>query len=162
MIDPTTAIRAPGIALFTRPSPRIVARTATDTTSVGTLVLVGIARSVSAKPWIVPPFVSVIASMPPTWPIATWRPTPVRNPTSTLRDRKLAMKPSLRSRAAISRTAHMSAASEASATYSGVCATAPIARSPVARIAAVAESAPTTRWRDDPKIAKTRIGTSSV
>ncbi len=56
----------------------------------------------------------------------------------------------------------MSAATEASCTYSGDWATAPDARRPVARIAAVAESAPTTRWRDEPKIAKTRMGRRSV
>jgi hypothetical protein len=37
-----------------------------------------------------------------------------------------------------------------------------MATSPVARIAAVAESAPTTRWRDEPRMAKARIGRSSV
>ena len=56
-------------------------------------------------------------NIPPTWPIATWMPTPVRNPMSTLRDRKLAMNPSLRSRARIRSTAHISAASDAIATY---------------------------------------------
>ena len=43
MIAPTTAMSAPGIFLLTRSRPRIVPRTATDTTSVGTLVSVGIA-----------------------------------------------------------------------------------------------------------------------
>ena len=37
--------------------------------------------------------------MPPTCPIATCTPTPVRNPTSTVRDRKLARKPSRATRA---------------------------------------------------------------
>jgi hypothetical protein len=45
----------------------------------------------------------------------------------------------------------------ASATYSEEPAAASGARA-VAMIAAVAESAPTTRWRDDPKIANSRIG----
>src|SRR3954467_15068126 len=82
-------------------------------------------------------------NIPPSWPIATWIPTPVRNPMRTVRDRKLAMKPSRSSRATTRSTPHMSAASEASSTYSGDCATAPIATSPVAMIAAVAEAAPT-------------------
>ena len=34
--------------------------------------------------------------------------------------------------------------------------------SPLAKIAAVAESAATTRWRDDPKIANATRGSSSV
>jgi hypothetical protein len=72
-------------------------------------------------------------------------PTPVRKPMRTLRDRKLAMNPSLSSRAAMSATPHISAASEASSTYCGDPAAAPVASRPVARIAAVAESAPTTR-----------------
>ncbi len=81
---------------------------------------------------------------------------------STLRDRKLAMKPSFRSRAAISSAPHMRAASEVIWTYSADWAVWPMATSPVARIAAVAESAPTTRWRDEPRIAKATIGKSSV
>ncbi len=43
-------------------------------------------------------------SIPPIWPIATWMPTPVRNPISTLRERKSAMKPSFTIRATIRMT----------------------------------------------------------
>ena len=81
---------------------------------------------------------------------------------STLRDRKLAMNPSRRSRARIRKTAHISAASEASWVYSGEPATAPVASRPTARIAAVAESAPTTRWRDEPNSANSATGRISV
>ena len=81
---------------------------------------------------------------------------------STLRDRKFAMKPSLSSRAASRTTPHMSAASPARAVYCAEPATAPVATRPVARMAAVAESAPTTRWRDDPKRAKSNTGRSRV
>ena len=65
------------------------------------------------------PLPSLTPSTPCSWPIATWMPTPVRNPMSTLRDRKLAMNPSLRIRAASSATATISAARPANATYSG-------------------------------------------
>ena len=133
-----------------------------ETASVGTDVSVGMSWSVSTNFWTVPPLSPLIPNIPPTWPMATWMPTPVRKPMSTLRDRKFAMKPSLSRRAATSRTAHMRAASDVIWTYSVVWAVWPMATSPVARIAAVAESAPTTRWRDDPKIAKNRTGRSSV
>ena len=133
-----------------------------ETTSEGTLVSVGMSWSVSTNFWTVPPLTPVIPNIPPTWPMATWMPTPVRKPMRTLRERKFAMKPSFSRRAAISRTAHMRAASDVIWTYSVDWAVWPMATSPVARIAAVAESAPTTRCRDDPKIAKNRTGRSSV
>ena len=133
-----------------------------ETTSVGTLVSVGIARRVFANFSSVVPLPASTPNIPATWPIATWMPTPVRKPMRTLRDRKLAMNPSLSSRAAMSATPHISAASDAISTYWGDPAATPVATRPVARIAAVAESAPTTRWRDEPRIAKARIGRRSV
>ena len=54
----------------------------------------------------------------------------------------------------------MSASSEARPTYSGTDGAKP--GRPAAMIAAVAESAPTTRWRDEPNSAKTGIGSRSV
>ena len=149
---------APGIFLLTRSSPTIVTSTAIDTTRVGTLVSVGIALSALANFSRVVPLPSLTPNSPPNWPIATWIPTPVRNPMSTLRDRKLAMNPSLRIRAPTRRTAHIRAHSEASSTYWVDSAVAPIATRPVAMIAAEAESAPTTRWRDEPSRAKTATG----
>ena len=136
-------------------------RTATETTSVGTLTSVGMRASVSTNFWMVPPPTPVIPSMPPTSPSATWTPTPVRKPTRTLRDRKLATKPSRRRRATIRSRPHSSAASDASSTYCGEPTAASPAR-PVAMMAAVAESAPTTRWRDDPRTANATTGRSSV
>jgi hypothetical protein len=65
-------------------------------------------------------------------------------------------------RARMSTTPHINAASDATIVYSAESLTRPIAKRPVARIAADAESAPTTRWRDDPKIAKNSTGRSSV
>ena len=58
--------------------------------------------------------------------------------------------------------ATISAASPASATYCGEPATAPIPTRPAASTTAVAESAPTTRWREEPKIANRKSGTTMV
>jgi hypothetical protein len=105
----------------------------------------------------VPPLPLGTPSMPATCPMATCTPTPVRKPMSTLRDRKSARKPSRRRQARTRRTPVMMARAPASATYCGE-ATGASAASPAAMMAAVAESAPTTRWRDDPNMAKTAIG----
>jgi hypothetical protein len=71
-------------------------------------------------------------------------PTPVRNPISTVRERKSARNPSPMKRAMSRIAAVMSASSPASATYCGEALAASPAN-PAAMIAAVAESAPTTR-----------------
>ncbi len=55
----------------------------------------------------------------------------------------------------------ISARSPARATYCGDAVAASPA-SPAAMIAAVAESAPTTRWRDDPKRANSAMGMRMV
>ena len=82
---------------------------------------------------------------------------------STLRDRKSAMKPSPKMRAMMRQAGAHRAARPASATYSGDPApAAAMPARPVARTAAVAESAPTTRWRDEPKRAKASIGRRRV
>ena len=104
---------------------------------------------------------AVTPSMSGSCPIATWMPTPVRKPSSTVRDRKLARKPSRASRARISRAPVSRAASPASRTYSAEPGSASRTRAP-ARMAAVAESAATTRWRDAPSTANRAIGSSSV
>ena len=64
--------------------------------------------SMSPMFWSVPhsfcsvrPVPSGTPSMPPTWPAATWIPTPVRKPTSTVRERKSARNPRWTSRAMI-------------------------------------------------------------
>ena len=103
--------------------------------------------------------------MPPTWPIATWMPTPVRNPTSTVRDRKSARKPRRATRASHSSPPASSALSPARATHCGVAGSSPLIPRlvmPANMIAAVAESAPTTRCRDDPSRAKAAIGIRMV
>ena len=101
MIETTTAIRAPGIFLLTMPSPMIVTRTKAETTVVGTLPSDGMSLTLSTNFSMVPPDWPGTPNMAPNWPIATWMPTPVRNPMRTLRERKFAMKPSLRRRAPI-------------------------------------------------------------
>ena len=93
--------------------------------------------------------------------MATWIPTPVRKPINTLRDRKSARNPSRIRRARSRSTAQRIAVIPASETLSEDAIGARPAR-PAAMIAAVAESAPTTRWRDDPKHAKTAIGIKMV
>ena len=95
--------------------------------------------------------------MPEISPSATWIPTPVRKPISTVRERKSAMNPRPISLAKMRKPAAMKASTAASATYSSE----PVAaspNSPAARIAAVAESAPTTRCREEPNSANRAIG----
>ena len=76
---------------------------------------------------------------------------------STVRERKSARKPRRARRASSSIAAARIASMPASATYSDdPDAARPV--SPAAMIAAVAESAPTTRCREDPSSAKTRTG----
>ena len=163
-IDPITAISAPGIRGLIFFDPRITAMTATDTQMVAVFaspmspsVLTNFS-TVPLEPSTHFVYVGVgIPSIPPTWPIATWIPTPVRKPISTLRDRKSAMNPSLTSLATISMTPVMMASIPASVTYSGDAIGAMPAR-PAAMIAAVAESAPTTRCRDEPRSANIAMG----
>ena len=103
-------------------------------------------------------------SIPPTWPIATCTPTPVRNPISTARDRKFERKPSRAIRARNSSPPASSAESPASATHCGVAGSSPAMPSeamPAYMIAAVAESAPTTRCLEEPTSANAAIGIGS-
>jgi len=99
--------------------------------------------------------------MPPICPNATWIPTPVKNPTSTVLDRKSARNPRPMIRARIRKTATRMASTAARATYSSDPTAARPMR-PAARMAAVAESAPTTRCREAPKIAYRAIGMRMV
>ena len=76
----------------------------------------GKARSVCSSLGTVDWPLALTPSMSGNCPAATWMPTPVRKPTSTVRDRKLARKASRASRAASSIPAVSSAASPASFT----------------------------------------------
>ncbi len=100
-------------------------------------------------------------SISPSIATPTWTPTPVRNPTSAVRDRKSARKPSLKMRA-ISRSP---AVSRVSMPTSAMYFSPPIGamrESALEKIAAVAESAATTRWREEPNRAKPTSGRSTV
>ena len=151
-----TAINAPGIFLLIVLRPRMMTRTDRDTASVVMLVS-GISSSVPKNAGTVPPVPPGTPSMPATWPIATWMPTPVRNPMRTLLDRKSARNPRRMIRAKSKNPAARIARMPASATYWAEPVVASPAR-PAAMIAAVAESAPTTRCREEPSSAKTAIG----
>ncbi len=121
----------------------------------------GSARSVSRSLGRVCVPAAVTPSMAGSCPAATWMPTPARNPTRTVRERKLARKLSRATRAASSIPPAIRAASPASLTYrSDSAAARPV--SAAARMAAVAESAATTRWRDEPRTANAAIGRSIV
>ena len=125
------------------------------------MLVSGMSLTVSTSFLRLPPDGVGTPSMPASWPMATWIPTPVRKPMRTVRDKKSAMNPSFTSRATMSSTPAISASRPASATYSDE----PVAAMPTnaaAITAAVAESAPTTRWRDDPNIANTNRGSTIV
>ena len=92
-IIPTTATRPPGISLIQRPKTIRIASTAAETSAVcqepsemwpsvsKNLTRFSLTNSVDEDCVGTP-------SIPPTWPIATWTPTPVRKPISTVRERK--------------------------------------------------------------------------
>jgi hypothetical protein len=99
------------------------------------------------------------------WPPITWIPTPVRNPIRTDADRKSPRKPSRSIRARSSIPPQTSATRLVNATHSDDAGVRPGAvrpASPAARIAAVAESAPTTSSFDDPSRANTIVGKITV
>ena len=100
-------------------------------------------------------------NIPPNWLMAICIPTPVRKPTSAVRDRKSPMKPNLKTLAMIRNTPHKIAIIYAIERYDGLPGTATVTSTPN-MIAAVAESAPTIRCREEQKIAKTAIGIKIV
>jgi hypothetical protein len=167
---PTTATSPPGIALTQRSNTISTASTDPETSAVGhdawprwPKVLKNSIRLLLKNG--TPEVCLGMPSMPPTWPAATWTPTPVRKPTSTVRDRKSARKPRRATRASHSSPPVTSALSPASATHCGVAGCSPaIPRlvMPANMIAALAESAPTTRCREDPNRAKAMMGSRMV
>ena len=88
-------------------------------------------------------------------------PTPVRKPINTVRERKSARNPRRMTRARIRKTAAINASTPANARYCSEPMAA-IPTRPAARIAAVAESAPTTRCREEPNRANSAVGMSMV
>ncbi len=157
---PITASSAPGTRGANRWQARITASTASATVSVPACAW---PRRATVETTCVSASCPSLASpnSPESSPPATCTPTPVRKPISALRDRKSARKPSRNTRANTSMTATASAARLVSPTYSGEPSGAR-ATSIDARIAAVAESAATTRCRDAPSTAKAITGSSSV
>ena len=121
----------------------------------------GAARATSQSWTAVRREATATPSMSPSIATPTWTPTPVRNPTSTVRDRKSARKPALKTRASRSTPAVSSVSMPTSAMYRSLPSGA-IWESAPEKIAAVAESAATTRWRDEPKTAKATSGRRTV
>jgi hypothetical protein len=104
-------------------------------------------------------------SMPASWPSATWTPTPVIKPTRTVREMKSARNPRRATLATSSNPPVISAARLAYASHWSVSGCRPATPSPAIpanRIAAVAESPPTTRCRDEPKSANAIAGNQIV
>ena len=107
-IIPTTATRPPGIMGIHFSKTTRMTMTDTETASVAPDVS-GISFNVSQNLITVPPSLSNetlgegTPSMPANWPRATWIPTPVRKPTSTVREMKSARNPSRATRARMSR-----------------------------------------------------------
>ena len=124
-IAPTTATSPPGIAGIHRSKTTRVAMTPKETASVAPDVS-GISFSVSKNFTAVPLTLSsdtsgdATPSMPANCPSATWIPTPVRKPMSTVREMKSARKPSRATRARIRSPPVISAARLAYASHSGV------------------------------------------
>ena len=159
-MEPTTAIRAPGIFLLMKPDPTMTTSTPTDTRSVSRLVWPRFDSALTNLATVLPP-VSGTPNMPPICPMATWMPTPVRKPTRTVLERKSARKPRRTRRATIRMAPVIRASTPAYAMYSDEP-TATIPTRPAAMMAAVAESAPTTKWRDEPNRAKSARGRINV
>ncbi len=101
-------------------------------------------------------------SMSPSIATPTWTPTPVRNPTSTVRDRKSARKPALkmrasRSSAAVSQRQHADQRHVMRSPPSGA-----ICETRRRRSQRWPNRPRTTRWRDEPKTAKATSGRKTV
>ena len=88
-------------------------------------------------------------------------PTPVKKPIKTVRERKSARNPRFRTRARTRKTPAINASTPANARYCSEP-TAAMPTSPAARMAAVAESAPTTKCREEPNRANSTVGMSIV
>ncbi len=158
-MEAATTRRAPGTRLAkvsissSAPTPAIARRAA------GTTICPECRASVVSWSMRLP--LAWMPSIPGSWVSATWMPTPVRKPMRAVRDRKSARKPRRNSRATSRYPAAIRATMPARATYSLLAGLAIVTRA-ANMMAAVAESAPTTRWRDEPRRAKTIAGTASV
>ena len=164
MIDSTTATIAPGIRGENRLNPSEMASVPAAKPTVGRLAFgMSLIQSHCCSSQRPSPFGT--PSMSGICPPITWIPTPVRKPISTDADRKSPRKPSRSTRAMISIPPQTSAVRLVKATHSGDSGVSPATlnpASPAARIAAVAESAPTTSSFDDPSRANTIVGKITV
>src|SRR5262249_44891764 len=142
-----TASKAPGKRGARIFKPAMMARTANAISKLASCVSDRwwkVNRSWRRNPW--PPF--SMPSISGSSPKATGTPTPEKKPTRTVRDRKSARKPKRRILASRSMPAATRPMRLVSATYFGVLAVNDREVRPAATIAAVAESALTTRWRE--------------
>ena len=164
MIDAITATTAPGTTGRNRLKPRMMINVPTAKATV---------QPLASDTWVIVdhccsnqlPLPLGMPSMPGTCPERTEMPTPVRNPMSTEALRKSPRKPSLSNLATTSSPPQTSATRLVQASHSVVFGSSPAiprpAR-PAARIAAVAESAPTTSSREEPSRANTMVGKMTV
>ena len=159
-IEPTTRTSGAGKRGANRRARRMLAATKIDKATTRPSAD-GAARTTSHSWTTVWREATATPSMSPSIATPTCTPTPVRNPTSTVRDRKSARKPALRRRASRSRAAVSSVSMPTSAMYRSPP-TGAMWESAPEKIAAVAESAATTRWRDEPKTAKAMRGRRTV
>jgi hypothetical protein len=114
-IAATTMISAPGTLRASIRSPSTTTMTTTDTTHVNGCAC-GSARASEANFAIMFPPATCTPSMSGSSPTATCTPTPVRKPTSTVLERKLARNPTWTMRATISQLPASNATVPASAT----------------------------------------------
>ena len=159
-----TAMSAPGTFWANRLKPRMIARVRTANARVHGLVLPRLVMKCHCC-WNQLPVPFGMPNMLGSCPVSTCTPTPVRKPMSTDDDRKSPMKPRRSRRESSRRTATTSAVSEHQATHSleyGVRPATPSPARPAARIAAVAESAPTTSNLLEPMSANMRVGKMTV
>ena len=97
MIDAATTRRVAGIRLDTRSTRRMTATARTASAAAGITMW---PREPSTVPiWLTTLPLAWTPSMPGSWVSATWTPTPLRNPTSAVRERKSARKPRRNTRA---------------------------------------------------------------
>ena len=114
-IMPDDCDETAGDALIQRPNTMRIASTEIETASVATRRLAELVERVPelderrGRSGPGSTLGSGIPNMPPNCPIATWTPTPVRKPTSTVREMKLARKPRRASRARTRKAAASSA-----------------------------------------------------
>jgi len=163
-INNTTAMIAPGTLGARRLKPTMMTKVAVANANVAQLR--SPSDAIRCHCWLSQePDPLGIPSMSGIWPVNTCTPTPVRKPMRTDAERKSPRKPSRNTLAMSNRTPQIKAMKLVYASHSaefGVTPAMAAAPSPAARIAAVAESAPTTSNRDAPSRANMTVGKITV